>query len=322
MNSYLRLFGVLVLFYGIGVVYEQYKITINDTEDLVNYDIVREFLLNDSSLANSKKPILWIPTIYDFNSRNWENFLSRGNNNLNQPYLYITIKSIIDNCGKDFNICLIDDNSFQKLIPNWTIDLNKIASPIKDHIRNIAMLKVLYYYGGMTIPNSTLCIKNLMSLYKQGIEDSGAFIIENNSNSIVSDKMAYFPDINFMGCQKNDETIKHLIKYLEYNHSRDFTSEQDFLAIASKWCYQESLKNNITIIDGKYIGIKKCDDTPVLIEDLFSENHIDLCNDIYAIYIPREQILNRTKYNWFARSSTKQILESNMAISKYMLICN
>ena len=48
-------------------------------------------------------------------------FHSRNTNNLNQPYLHLTIQSIIDHCSNDFHICLIDDDSFSKLIPEWDI---------------------------------------------------------------------------------------------------------------------------------------------------------------------------------------------------------
>ena len=51
------------------------------------------------------------------NARWWKSFGSRNTKCLNQPYQYLTIKSIVDKCGEHFNICLIDDKSFEKLIP-------------------------------------------------------------------------------------------------------------------------------------------------------------------------------------------------------------
>ena len=65
-------------------------------------------------MSSIKKPILWVHIDYKKNSRNWESFYSRSNNDINQDYLYLTIRSIIDNCGDDSHICLIDDNSFSK----------------------------------------------------------------------------------------------------------------------------------------------------------------------------------------------------------------
>ena len=34
---------------------------------------------------------------------------------INIPYMYLTIKSIIAHCSKSFKICIIDDNSFEKI---------------------------------------------------------------------------------------------------------------------------------------------------------------------------------------------------------------
>ena len=85
-------------------------------------------------------------------------------NYLNQPYLQLCVESIINCCGKSFHICLIDDNSFSKLIPDWKIDFDKIANPVKTHMRTLAMSRVLYYYGGLLIPNSTLVLKDLSTL--------------------------------------------------------------------------------------------------------------------------------------------------------------
>jgi hypothetical protein len=48
------------------------------------------------------------------------------------------------------------------------------------------------------------------------------------------------------------------------------------------------------------------------------EDFLDLSNDTVAIYIPREEILNRPKYQWFAVMSGEEILKSNMIVSKYL----
>ena len=57
------------------------------------------------------KPNIWIHIDYEKNSRNWKSFYSRNSRHLNQPYLHLTIKSIIRYCQDDFNICLINDDT-------------------------------------------------------------------------------------------------------------------------------------------------------------------------------------------------------------------
>ena len=105
------------------------------SRELDKLDLIQEYLLNGES-ANSQKPILWIHNSYKINARNWDSFKSRNTKDLNQPYLYLCIKSIIKHCGKSFNVVLIDDNSFRKLIPDWTVSMNIITDPIENHMRN------------------------------------------------------------------------------------------------------------------------------------------------------------------------------------------
>ena len=77
----------------------------------------------------------------------------------------MTIKSIINHCGDDFNICLIDDESFTKLLPSWDINVSRMAEPMKSQYRELGMARLLEIYGGLVVPNSFLCIKNLKPFY-------------------------------------------------------------------------------------------------------------------------------------------------------------
>ena len=83
------------------------------------------------TITQSNKPLLWIHVDYKQNARNWLSFYSRNTTNLNQAYQYLTIKSIIDKCSDHFNVCIIDDTTFHKIIPGWTIQMNNISDPIK-----------------------------------------------------------------------------------------------------------------------------------------------------------------------------------------------
>jgi hypothetical protein len=43
-------------------------------------------------------------------------------------------------------------------------------------------------------------------------------------------------------------------------------------------------------------------------------------NSIKGLYIPADEILKRTAFQWFARLSAKQALASDTIIGKYLLI--
>ena len=155
---------LIILLIGIGFLYRRYVNKYKELEQNNNYDIIKEYLLTKKSdnlneNKNENRPIIWIHVKYEYNSRVWESFQSRSNTNINIPYQNLTIRSIIDK-NPDFNICLIDDNSFKRIIPGWNVEINKLHSPTKDYIRTICLLKILYYYGGILVPPSFLCLNN------------------------------------------------------------------------------------------------------------------------------------------------------------------
>ena len=99
MNNIVKYGMYFIILTAVGILYERYNRKFNHFDEVRQYELIKKYLLNDSSLASSKKPIIWIHTTYDVNARNWESFYSRSNENINQPYILLCIKSIIDTCG-------------------------------------------------------------------------------------------------------------------------------------------------------------------------------------------------------------------------------
>jgi hypothetical protein len=288
------------------------------------YELIRKYLLNDSPLYGFNRPKIWIHTKYEINSRKWKDFYSRNTTDLNQPYIHLTIKTIIDHCGDDFNICLIDDQTFSKLIPSWDIDLSTLAEPMRSHFRELGLLQLVYYYGGMVVPNSLVCLRNLKSLYEEGIHGNNPFVCESiNRNTNVAQqkqRLLFVPSTYFMGAEKNNATILALIEYLKQrNKSPHFSSEVDFLGDTPEWCFAKIREGKMNLIGGEKIGVKSDKRKTILLEDLMEDGFLDLKADTVGIYIPADEILVRPKYQWFAVLPSEQILKSNMIISKYLL---
>jgi hypothetical protein len=316
---YIAAFGVLAV---VSYYANKYTKTLDEPSD--EYDLIRKYLLNDSPLYGHNRPKIWIHTKYEINSRKWKDFYSRNTTDLNQPYIHLTIKTIIDHCGDDFNICLIDDQTFSKLIPSWDIDLNTVAEPMRSHFRELGLLQLVYFYGGMVVPNSLVCLKNLKSFYDDATNGNRPFICENINHNVniakQKHKMLFVPDLYFYGALKNDPTIKELIEYLKKrNMLPHFTSETDLLGDTSNWCIGAINLQKINLVGGEMIGVKTDDRKTILLEDLMEEGFLNLRKDAVGIYIPAEEILNRTKYQWFAVMPAEQLLKTNMIISKYLM---
>lgn len=315
--NYIFLFIILIVLF---LFYKRYEDKRLSEESLDNIKTIRKYLLNEDELAKSSKPILWIHVPYEYNSRKWLSFGSRVSFELNQPYLYLTVRTIIQQCEKDFTICIIDDTSFEKLIPEWSIQMNKISSPVSDKIRMLGLVKLMYIYGGMLCPISFLCIKPLMPLYERGIIGDKAFLCEMTNRNITSTEYNFYPNIHFSGAPKNCETWKQLLNFMERMISNDFTAESEFLGEVNRWCNARIHKGEINKIDGLDIGVKTIDDKQILLDDLLSQHYLNIFPNTYGIYIPADEVLKRNHYEWFARMSGKQVLESNTIIGNYLLV--
>lgn len=284
-------------------IYSYYKEANDYFDSKEQYQLVSDYFIGEKMRA--QKPILWIHTSTELNARNWESFYSRNTTSLNQPYLQITMKSIYDNCNASFNVCLVDDDVFRRLL-SWNIDLDDLAEPMKTHYRQLGMCMILHEYGGMFVPQSFLCKQDLIDLYQ-----SKMFVAEEVNHTTQVN--TFVPGLKFMGCKRNCPLMKKCVDHLE-TLFKNKTQQMDFQGDIHAYLSQ----CGCTVVDGSKVGIKKKNKSPILLQDLVETTHFDMPSSTYGLYVPRDEILRRPKFEWFARMSTKQILESPMMFTHYV----
>ena len=314
-----RYFAMFILLTLIGYLYEKYKLKYEPDEELKKYDMVKHFLLNGDSIFGNK-PLLWIHSSHPINHRWWPSFNSRNTKLLNQPYKISCVETIIKYCSDSFHICLIDDQSFSKLIPNWSINMEKIGNPVKSHIRSLALSKLLYSFGGILLPNSTIVNKNLKPLYDNALKSHDFFCVNMINHGDTYMKKNIFPNNKIMGCKKNSPIMKEFLDYLERLIATDYTSEQDFLKQPNRWLYEKYITNKLFLVAGHFFGIIDAQGQEVNIDRLMNNTYIEFSPDKYAIYIPDNELLKRTKYQWFSRLSQQQLRNCETIIAKQLLI--
>jgi hypothetical protein len=280
-------------------------------------ELIRKYLLNESPLYGMNRPKLWIHSTYEKNARQWKDFYSRNTTDLNQPYIHLTIKSIINHCGADFNICLIDDETFSKLIPTWEVNMKMLSEPHKSTYRDYGMLQLIYLYGGIIVPNSFVCMQSLTPLLAEQ-----PFVAEmvNRTCNVASKKenQNFMPSLKFMGAKKGCPVIKKMLAENKIDPNHHFTAEPKFLGNIQAWLYNEVAAGSFHLVNGKQIGTKTSKGKQILLEDLMSENFLDLDPSAYGIYIPAEEILARPKYQWLAYLPSEDVLKTNSVIVKYL----
>lgn len=317
LTNYVILFVILI---SLAILYQKYLEKKSRKINVDEYDELRKYLLNDDNLDKSKKPILWIHVPYELNARNWLDFGSRNSLELNQPYMYLTTRSIIKNCDESFKIVIIDDRTFEKLIPNWRININLLADPIKCYVRQMALAKLIYIYGGMCVPISFLCFRDLISLYGKGTNNESMFVCENYDANITSTNKLFYPNLGFFGAKKENETVRELINFMEMTISNDYTAQPKFLGDFDKWCNNKITKGRMNLISGTDVGTKTIDGEAVIVETLLGEDYINFYGKTYGIWIPDRMILKRRHYEWFARMDADQIFKSQFILAKYFVL--
>lgn len=315
---------ILMLFLLViaGSMQEKFVSFARTDDETRHYELVKTYLLNDNdvSLARSKLPVLWIHVETNINARWWKNFGSRNTKCLNQPYQYLTIKSIVDKCSENFNICLIDDDSFSKIIPNWDVNMDIIASPIKEKIREIALAKVLYMYGGFLVPSTFICFRDLYSIYEAGIYNNKMFVGEFVDKNITSQYRDTYPNTRMMGCDINSPGMLNYIRFLESITSTDYTDESVFLGSKDKWCLEQANKNVLQLIKSEMLGARDINKKIITLDSLMGDSFIEILSSAAGVYVPEKEILSRTAYQWFARLDAEQVLSSDTMIGKLLLV--
>jgi hypothetical protein len=288
-------------------------LTSNDAEN----EMIRQYLLNESPLYGMNRPKLWVHTSYEKNARQWKDFYTRNSTDLNQPYIHIIIKSIINHCGGDFNICLIDDESFTRLLPDWKVNILSVPTPLRSVYRECGMMRLLHLYGGITVPNSFICLKSLKPIYENCSEGNPCVGEEVNRTSSAGS--AFAPSMKIVCARKGCPVIREFIEYLDARTANTFlSSEAEFLGLSQKWLSEKIHAGTIEQINGKSTGVKTTRGKPILLEDLMSEDYLDLDKDVYGIYVPADEVLKRTKYQWLAQLSSAEVMKTNIVIVKHL----
>lgn len=292
----------LLLLVTIGVLYSKYQNKHNTMNDARKYKLVQQFLLKNEPGFKSK-PIIWI-----FNERH-----------TNKPYVETCIESIVKYCGDDFNICLIDEKSFVKLLPNWNVQVEKLSNPVKKHICFLGLTKILHHYGGVLMPNSVVLKKPFMPVYRSSLINKNMFTCEMVKRVHADHATDFFPGAQIMGCIRDSPEMKELSVYVEKLISEDSTSEMDFLGQVQRWM-NENKDGKVYVLSGRVMGTMDKYSDPVLIDDLMGASFIEFSDDMVGIYIPQSELHKRTKYNWFIELSQKEIYNADIIIAKHMLI--
>jgi hypothetical protein len=312
-----QIIAIMILVIGLAYLYKRYETKyLYETYD-ENTDIRKFFLgkLTRNDIGSIRKPLLWIYVPHEYNGRNWLSFGSRSSYELNQPYLYLTTKSILKHCSTDFHVIIIDDTSFPKLVEDWPY----LNTPLDKRKRLYGLMQIIYTYGGLLTPISFVCFRSLLDLYYTGTRNNKMFVVEKPNHKTLVDA-AFVPSPYFMGALKENTVLLEFLGYLKGIIETDYTFGSRVEGKMAVWLQNQIAQGKVNLIPGYEVGVMKKDETPVLVDDLLNMSYINMdLESAYGVWVPARDILKRSNYQWFARMSEEQVLLSNVMLGKYLV---
>lgn len=314
------LFIIFMLF--LAVIYKKYDLK-QDFDKDGEYNLIQKYFFNDKMdipKISKNKDIIWVYVDNDKNARKWLSFYSRNTTNMNCPYILSCIESIVNKCGNSFKIILIDTNSFKKLLPDWNVDMDLISGIIKENVINLGIMKLLYKYGGLKLPSSTIVIDDLKGIYEKGLKKTNCFCVEEVNRSLYNEFENFVPGLNIIGCRKNNNIIKKLIYFYETLLRTNNTDSIRINGLIHEKTNEYCNSGKMNLINGNFFGIKDSNKKPIDIHSLMSMNYIDFIKDMKCLYIPHKDIIKINKYGWFLTISQKDLRECKNIICKHLLL--
>lgn len=313
---YLTLF-VIVVFLGFAV-----KKLQKYFEQPDEYHYIRNYLLNDSPLYNYNKPKIWIHSKFEVNARDWKQDNFRNSTDLNQPYLNVCLKTIINHCSRDFHICLIDDHSFANLIPSWDIQMEHIKEPEKEQYRNLGLTQLLYHYGGILLPNSFVCLSSLQPLYEQ--YENRIFFAEEVNRGVMNGNGKRDDFVAGLKIAHSPKQHPKLLEFIDLQRNRlktNFNSASFKLNNSNtQWIEEQWKGGEVDVLCGKLFGIKSKINKPIEIDEYLRSDFLpfDEQTTPLGLYIDGDELLLREKYSWFAVLPEDELFDKDCIIVEYM----
>jgi hypothetical protein len=317
----------LALLLIVAVLYEKYKAAEKRDDPDSDYHIVRKYLLGGQGESKPGLPVIWIHAGDEINARWWPTFGSRNTRCLNQPYEFITVASIVSACRSDFSVCVVHDRDLLDLVPGWTVELDRVAEPIRGNMRRLALARLLQARGGLLVPSTFLAFRSLKPIYDSACAAPGGMVacelraeMGRGPPAGQPAKHMRYPRPRFMGCEAGSEAMGEYAALLESINGDDYTAESAFLGQEAKWCRRAAARGRIATVPPELLGVEDASGKRVDIERLMASSYIPLCASAFGLYVPGDELRRRTAYGWFARQSSLQAMGSDTALGKYLLV--
>jgi hypothetical protein len=268
----------------------------------------------DSPEVRRRQPKMWIHVAHDRNARIWQSFGSPSSRELNQAYITLCIASIVGHCGADFDIMMVDDTTFAKLIPDWPHgDMSSEIQPRANRLREIAMATLVYLNGGIIMPNTFVCAQPMLPVYEDYLASTEMFISKDPERP----RRGREEDAYILGAKKSAPALLEFIEYMRKSvHDDVARSEFEQRRRVTGWIASQIGVGRVAVLRG--IGQHDAKGRDISVDRLFDDAPIALPQENYGLLLPGREILARRKFGWFAYLSEDDLLTRKFFVTRYL----
>ena len=276
-------------------------------------DLSLYYFKNYKKIYNNEIPKIFIHHQPERNGRNWESFGSRMNNDSNLELTNLCINSVVNVYSDDYDIIIYNDDDVKDLINDVDDVICNISNPsllkgvdLEQWVQ-YCKTKILYLYGGVVMEPMFYFLKNKESykLFKN------VFTVAelNNDGLNVSNKIFIENSDYLMSSPANDEKLLNYCNHLKNKCIHNYSVEKHYFNDES------DILNNLNKYDKETLGILTNKGLQVHVEDLLSNNKIELHDSSICVFIDINNLKKYTKNGWILRMNKEQLVNSKMVIS-------
>lgn len=261
------------------------------------------------------RPVMWIFVYPTTNSRNWADFGSRKMDAVNLPWVNLCVSSIV-NQNPEYNIHIVTPTNLSLYLPEITFAPSDIQH--QEELRDWIKWSLLAKYGGTWITPTCVCLESMydITLLTESCEmavigcDSSTAVCLGDDDRVNTDVIAVRP---------KSAIAARIADAIGAFYNNKLASGYEFRQSEQYIVTQEIRKNrdSIMILPGGLDGTRTATGRPVSIENLLSQNEVAFPEKCRMVLMP-DDILRRDIWGWFNRMSEKQVLMSDMCISRLL----
>jgi hypothetical protein len=213
--------------------------------------------------------------------------------------------SVIAHNSKNFNIILVTDDDLPLLLPGWNTNMQALPEAAQRHTRDVAMLRVLYYYGGFLVPATYGATAPLTNVF------SSPSLLPNDMLAafqapVIDAKMkrAFAPSVRFVYSAPLNKTLRRLVDELTV-HTGTEAQVAAFHDTGAKAMERLMQEGKVRVWSGKLVGTQDVEGNAVSLSEAI--HGFKRASGSVGVWIPA-RLYEIRKYGWMMRDAPGQIL--------------